>query len=331
MRWIVSFCLALIPVYPLYGQKSARDIPLPTQFEIGRHTFFDFGPPFDYYEIILVRPAETGSALTKILVTPPGASCFASAKIEKSSSVIKVSVAELLGSSNPCSIPEKELRRELKRCKKCVVFSGVNVTMRAQCGTETRIIRADILDRDLFGKDTKTPKHTSWTMKLLDRLDQSLGPGVMERPAFDVGDTGVPAKSELNREIEQELASGAYDGLFPRTEHEPQPSALYRSSLVRPPEPTVRLLNSTPFEPLDPPLPAYPSLARATGTQGIVSFILQLDSEGNPTTALITSGHPLLANAAKESVEHWKFPSSAAGQSIFVSLQFKLNCPAKAE
>jgi hypothetical protein len=42
---------------------------------------------------------------------------------------------------------KKPLRRELKRCKKCLVFSGADVVLQVQCGTETCLIRTDILDK----------------------------------------------------------------------------------------------------------------------------------------------------------------------------------------
>lgn len=37
---------------------------------IGIYTFFDFGPPFDFYEIMIVRPAENGVSIERMTLTP---------------------------------------------------------------------------------------------------------------------------------------------------------------------------------------------------------------------------------------------------------------------
>ena len=51
-RAIVVFALLATTAF---GKKSPPPPP-PTEFEIGQHTFFDFGPPFDFYELYLVSP-----------------------------------------------------------------------------------------------------------------------------------------------------------------------------------------------------------------------------------------------------------------------------------
>jgi hypothetical protein len=55
----------------------------PHNFEIGVRTFFDFGPPFDYYDIFLVKENQTGIAVERITLTPAGDDCFAPATVEK--------------------------------------------------------------------------------------------------------------------------------------------------------------------------------------------------------------------------------------------------------
>jgi len=46
----------------------------------------------------------------------------------------------------------------------------------SNCGGETRLIRSDILDRDMFDASAHTPENTAWTMQLLEKLDKPLGP-----------------------------------------------------------------------------------------------------------------------------------------------------------
>ena len=60
-------------------------------------------------------------------------------------------LADLLGGANPCDIPEKELHKEQQRCKKCLVFSGVDMTIQVNLRrTVTVTMPIDILDRDIF-------------------------------------------------------------------------------------------------------------------------------------------------------------------------------------
>src|SRR5437763_2773214 len=148
-RWAVTLTVLTLCGHAL--PKDRRPGPaLPGQFEIGRHTFIDVGPPNDFYELFLVRPAAAGTSIERITLTPAADACLQPAKLEVASASLNESGGTLLGKTNPCTIREKELRRELKRCKKCLVFSGANVQVRVQCGAKTHIIRSDILDKDVF-------------------------------------------------------------------------------------------------------------------------------------------------------------------------------------
>ena len=323
MRARVLNVLLLLMCVPAFARKPAP--PLPTQFEIGRLTFFDFGPPFDYYEIIVVRPASNGSSIERLLLTPT-AGCFQPAKIEVGSGSLAETVSQLLGSNNPCSIPDKDLRRELKRCKHCSVYSGVKVAMRVKCGGEDRVIRADILDRDIFDSAPNTPKNTSWTMQLLEKLDKSLGPGVMEKPMFQVptdNDTTEPKTPQLVslREVE----AGDYDLLF---QGDPdKPSDLYKSSLVSPVQASVRVVSSTPVSPSKFVSPVYPPIAKLAHVEGQVEIQIKVGSDGRVTSVDWKSGSPLLRKATEQAVNDWGFPIEAANQQIDAVLEFNTNCP----
>jgi TonB family protein len=301
--------------------------PTPTQFEIGRHTFIDIGPPNDFYELLLVYPNPNGSTVERITLTPPGDACIQPAKIEVAQGVFDQPVAALLGKKDPCSIPEKELHRELKRCKKCLVFSGANVAMRFQCANQARIIRADILDRDMFDPAPNTPEHTSWTMQLLSRLDSILGPGVWERPIFPTPEETNTAVTALDSPTLAEIGSGKYDALFPGAPD--KPSDLYRAAQISAPIPTVRLLDSTPVQPATFVVPLYPPLARLARIEGKVTFTVEVDRSGSPTEFAVETGHRLLRAAVEQAVAGWKFPTDASGQRVEASVEFRTNCPAK--
>jgi hypothetical protein len=327
---VVAFCpmtcrativLALCCFASAHGQSGR---PIPTEFTIGRHTFFDFGPPTDFYELFLVHAAPSGASIERISLTPPGDACIQPASVEVASASLADSVAELLGKTNPCAISEKELRRELKRCKKCLVFSGANVAMQVQCGGAPRIIRADILDRDMFDAAPRTPEHTSWTMQLLNRIDGAVGPGVMDRPLFPMPNpdqTDVPAQDQALRDI----GSGKYDELFHNAPD--KLSELYRAAQIRPPNPTVRLLSSAPFQPEVFVAPGYPPLARLARISGTVDFSMDVSADGSTTNFTVENGHAMLRPTTEKAVGSWKFSKDAAGQRIHAAIEFATNCP----
>ncbi len=250
---------------------------------------------------------------------------MAPAKLETASATSIESVAALLDSANPCAINEEALQRELKRRKKGLVFSGADIAMRFQCGPQPRIIRADILDRDMFDAAPNTPENTSWTMRLLERLDQAIGgPGVLDKPLFPIsGEEELPSK-DIDPEALRHLGEGDYDDLFQGAPD--RPSALYRAAQIRPPLPSVRLLTSVPVRPEVFALPEYPPLARLAHIEGVVSFKIEIDSDGSATNLTYQTGHPILRAAVKNAVSGWKFPKDSAHQQVQIAIEFALNC-----
>jgi len=307
------------------GRQTVSTVP--DRFTIGRHTFIDVGPPNDYYEILLVTPSTGGSLVTKITLTPATDICFMPAKIETISGSLPSSPRNLLSSVNPCAIPAKELESELKRCKNCLVFSGEDIAMQVQCGDQTRIVRSKVLDRDMFDANPHTPEHTSWTMQLLDRLDQAVGPGVLDQPIFPaLANDKAPVQSEAPPAVLHDISSGKYDSLF--HDAPDKLSDLYRAAQVRPVIPTVRLESSTPFQPISLALPKYPPISRVAHVQGAVSVSLEINAKGGVTNVSFESGPPLLRASVKDAVSGWTFPEDAFGKQIRATIVFDLNCPA---
>jgi hypothetical protein len=252
--------------------------------------------------------------------------CISPAKIEVEFKTIEEAPKELLGNVDPCKIPEKELNRELKRCKNCLSFSGSNVAMQVQCGTKSRLIRSDILDRDMFDKNAKTPSHTSWTIALLQKMDSAVGPGVIDRQRmFSIEETYEPLLRGADSEVLQEVSGGKYDSLFPGARN--KPSAVYRASKILPPIPAVQLVSSEPFQPENVVLPVYPSLAKLARVEGVLSFSFVIDAGARPADVVFESGNPLLRAGVAEAVGQWKFPNASAGQRIESKIEFLHNCP----
>jgi hypothetical protein len=312
---------------PTMGQKAKEPVERPTQFEMGVLTFFDFGPPFDYYALYVVRPVEAGTQIERIILTPEGNKCFAPAKMERTMATVSETVDHLLGAKNPCEIPEKELKRELKRCKHCLTFSGANVKMQVNCGGETRLIRSDILDHDMFNPAVKTPENTSWTMRLLGELDKAAGPGVMDKPMFPTKEeSSAPPSNEDEGLILNVMAEGGFDRLF--ASESPKLSDLYKQTqAVRVAHPEVTVTEIKPRAPENLVIPKYPPLSLLVHAQGSITANFTILDDGTPSGLPRLTGNRLLQGAVVDAIKNWRFPKEAAGEEIEATFEFAFNCP----
>jgi TonB family protein len=309
-----------------FAQNGQTVSSPPDQFLVARHTFFDFGPPTDFYEIISVRGTGSGTAIERVTLTPAGDACIQTPTVATVSSAIPDTMSIVLEGRNLCAIPEKALRKELKRRKQGLVFSGAEISMHVQCGGKERVIRADVLDRDMFDSKAATPENTSWTMRLLMRLDKAFPSGVWDRPMF--GDSTEPTKGAApNADTARALQSGEYDHLFVGAPD--RVSDLYRASQIPPPAPRVRILSSEPFQPNELILPGYPPIARLARIEGAVVVTFHVDANGGVTDTQFESGHPMLRPTVTNAVGQWKFPREAADHQVKATLDFKTNCPSK--
>lgn len=182
MKCSVISLFILLCVCSTFGKDSRELPPIPDRFLITRHTFIDVGPPNDFYEIISVYETANDTQVERVTLTPAGDTCTQSATVEMAASSIRDPVSVVLERHNPCMISDKALRKELKRRKHGLVFSGAEISTYVQCGGRERIIRADVLDRDMFDPNAATPENTSWTMRFLTRLDKAFPSGVWNRP-----------------------------------------------------------------------------------------------------------------------------------------------------
>lgn len=327
MKRTVIVLFVLLCGSTLCAKDGPKVSSIPDRFLVARHTFIDVGPPNDFYEIISVRGTESGTVIDRVTLTPAGDACIQPPTVETVSSAIPDTMSAILEGRNPCAISEKALRKELKRRKQGLVFSGAEISMQVQCGGKETVIRADVLDRDMFDSKATTPENTSWTMRLLTRLDKAFPTGVWDRPMFVA--SAEPSKSAApNVDTARALQSGKYDDLFVGAPD--SPSDLYRASQVPPPSPDVRLRSSEPFQPEKLVLPGYPPLARLARIEGTVVVTFQVDASGGVADPQFEIGHPMLRPTVTNAVSQWRFPEEAADHQIKATIDFKTNCPSKA-
>lgn len=304
---------------------QSGNVVLPDSLVIARDTFWDFGPPFSYYDLIQIKNDAQGLALDQVLVTPHGASCIEPATVEEKSVVLHKSMVDLLQGRNPCAIPEKDLHRELKRCRKCLVFSGVNVTMQASCGGKDRTIRMDILDRDIYDRRTQTPANTSWTMGLLSQLNDALGPGSEERPIFNLK---PEERHEVpDAELVRAIGEGKFDELFGAQAGVSQ--IVHEAGEAPAAGPSVALESVAPVAPISPKLPDYPPIAKVVNVGGVVNVTFDIASDGKVQNLVVVDGPKMLERAVTDSVSSWTFPESAWGSKTRAAIRFSLNCMAR--
>lgn len=321
---LVALALTLLPLFAMTLAKEHTPTPSePDRLAIGRDTFFDFGPPFDYVELFLIRPNGTGTSIERVILTP-GYKCLLPARVEVAKAAMKQSVADLLGGNNPCTIPERDLAQEATRRKPTLVFSGENVAMQVRCGRRTRIIRSAILDKDMFDPRAATPVYTSWTMGILAQIDRAFGGGTADRPMITLpGYTGGSAQP-LDSPVLQEIAKGRYDRLFPGAAE--KPSRIYSATRKTLPAPSVRLVKSSPVKPILAPLPQYPAIAREAGVEGTFTFTADVSADGRIANFAVENGAPLLRAAMEVASRGWKFPKQSAGGRVTAIVLFSLNC-----
>ena len=324
MRLGTILCVALALCGLSTPPQRKRDA-WPSGFVLAKHLYFDFGPPFDFYELYIVQRTQRGTSLERITLTPPGDACIAPARVDVASAMLKETVAEILGPRNACAVPVSELSARPKPCKNCMRFSGADVVIQVRCGAETRSAQSDILGQYLYGTANNAPQGALWTMQLLKRLDEAVGPGPEDRRIFPLPPSPRPSVNRPRSEVLRELAAGRFDYLF-RGDPE-KPSSLYKAAQKVPPAPTVRLVRSLPFAPLAAPMPTYPPIARLAHIEGAVTFRAKIGPGGHATGLAFVSGNPLLRYAVKKAVAGWSFPGKDASKSFEATIAFAPNCP----
>ncbi len=296
---------------------------------IGRDSFIDVGPPFNYYDLTFLRSNGEKTDVERVSLTPPADACYPRAEIEVVHISLNESLSSALQGTNPCGIPEKALRAELKRRNKGLVFSGMNVSIMVQCAGKTRVIRADILDRDIFGEHPNTPQYTSWARSFFEKLDKATGQSPWDKPIFPSSEAAATPSPVPQSAALKAIADGKFDEVF--GDAPDRPSVLYRLAQNAPRQPFIELTNSQPARPTVYVDPIYPPIAKAARVHGTVEFHLTVGSDGSAENVAIDSGPKMLWQTVNEAITKWKFSAGDFGQSVKGSIRFGLNCASESK
>jgi TonB family protein len=323
---------ALLFSAPAFSQSPARTnthptiAPPPNQFEIARDQFFEGGPPHDFYDIYIVSSTPNGTSIQRITLTPAADKCTMPATVETASATLSESIPALLGNGNPCAIPEKEITREPKPCKKCPHnLTGAVIAMQIECGIQTRLIRSDVLDQHMFGPASKKSDAALSTEDLLQHLDQALAPKVTAQPVTPNSSAEQPNPIDPTSPIFQDLAAGKYDPLFASSPD--KPSEIFRAAQDITHPLNEKLVRSTPLAPEGFIPPEYPDAARLARIEGTVTFSIEIDPAGRATNLIIDDGPQKLQGTIKDAIKSWRFPKTAVNQIVEAAIQFTITCP----
>ncbi len=274
---------------------------------VGNASYFDFGPPFSFYNVYVLRPDGQNTSIDLLSLTPPANQCNAQTTFEHSQVVAHKTLASLL-EHDPCTITDKQILKESKR-KRGLQFSGAVLSMRLSCSGKERIIPMQFLEEDLFSDRPNPPKGVSWAMSLMERLANEF--------------KSHPSNSTEQTDVTHALAEGAYDNLYARPPH--VLSRLYAESQVPVRSSEVTLVSST-VQPGVHVLPGYPPIAQAAHVEGDIELRGVIGEDGRLTSSSRTSGPELFEVSSKAALQKWIFKAEDAKKTVDVTLHFALNC-----
>jgi TonB family protein len=70
--------------------------------------------------------------------------------------------------------------------------------------------------------------------------------------------------------------------------------------------------------------PAYPPIARQMRVEGAILLAVSVDEKGHVTDAVVVSGHPMLAAAARQAVLTWQYTPATSPEVLQIKIDFKL-------
>jgi hypothetical protein len=324
MRIVIAIGFILVINGTCIAQRHKSHEPFPVEVVIGRDSFIDVGPPFNYYDLTFLRSEGEKTDVERVSLTPPADACYPRAEIAIAQVSLNESLPSVLQGTNPCTIPEKVLKAELKRRNRGLVFSGMNVSIQVECTGGVRVIRADILDRDIFDAHPNTPQYTAWSRTLFDKLDQATDDHPWDKPIFPVSGAAPAVPPTLQSVALQAIAEGKFDGIFGNSPD--RLSTLYRMAQNVPRKPLVELTSSDPIRPTEYVDPVYPPIAKAARVHGAVEFRLTIKSDGSAKDIVIDSGPKMLWQTVSDAIAKWKFSADDSGKIVHGAVRFGLNC-----
>jgi hypothetical protein len=97
MRILIAIGFIFVISGPCVAQRHRSQEPFPADVVVGRDSFIDVGPPFNYYDLTFLRSEGEKTDVERISLTPPADTCYPRAEI----AIAHVSLNEPLSGSFP--------------------------------------------------------------------------------------------------------------------------------------------------------------------------------------------------------------------------------------
>ena len=70
------------------------------------------------------------------------------------------------------------------------------------------------------------------------------------------------------------------------------------------------------------PVPVYPPLAKNNHIEGVVKVQVVIAADGHIKSTEVIGGHPLLADAVKDTLKHWKYSPATSETTALLEFHF---------
>lgn len=300
-----------------------------TNFYIVTHVVSD-ASPFRYEYVLDVRSQDKNVLVREIRIAPPSSSCPSGVTVKAANRVLMKTTPKRVARLNLCSLEPASAESAISNAQFTSVVTEINdiasYSIVALCRTTEKVFNLPYPETVDFKKLKKINPQLTSLWEVAHKIQRrAFG---KQFSFYDVSVSSDEAFQAAGAEIVPAIKSGIYARGFQNGSHLEILLSEY-SGPVKEIDPWY-----VEFVGPEPPgldrfqLPVYPPLARQTRIEGEVRLVAVID----PQTGLIkevkvSSGHPLLTDAAVVAVKGWHFQTERASNNVReITLRFALRC-----
>ena len=299
-------------------------------FYVVTHVVSD-ASPFKYEYVLDVTPQGKGVLVREIRIAPHNSGCPSAVTVKAADHLLTNTTPKSVSKLDLCALKVGTVASVISGAQPKGVVASIDDTASysivATCGKTEKVFEIPYPETVELEKLKKTNPQVALLWDLAYNVHRrSFG----ENFSFHNASASQEAEFQaLGAEIVPAIKSGIYDRGFENGSHIESLLSEYSGPVKEIAPWYVEFVGPVPADLLQYQLPKYPSLARQTRIEGEVRLVVMLD----PQTGLIrevkvTSGHPLLIDAAVAAVRGWHFQEgNPRRDSIEVALGFILRCP----
>jgi TonB family protein len=234
-----------------------------------------------------------------------------------------------VGRNNPCAVSRAELNTVLKRYSQHgTIWDTAQIGIVARCGEEKRVLKLpypELVQWDRMKKER--PEVVRLWNLIYDVQGRVFGESLFAKLATNTLSPEVDRQmQEAGQKFVPELLAGRFAEGF-QSGWKPNAS-LYHAPVMATIRPMGQLANAETYSFDRYGAAVYPPLALQARVSGRVELELEVDrSTGELRSAMVKSGHPLLAPAAVTAAKQWRFRAGTTPDRFNVTIDFSPQCP----